>query len=122
MQRRVASGITSPVEMAIAALLTLRSTLPALPPQDSSPVGVYCFNPSPRSASKAKIPSGEAIPGKSPGEDYEGQFQPLLKGSIIGIHCSLGRCNSDVSGICVLRRSYRGKHGRVKTVIYGGWY
>ena len=120
MQRRVAAGRTSPVAVAMAALPTLTSIIPELPLQDSSPVGVYCFNPSPRRASKAKIPSGEAIPGKSPGEDYEGQFQPLLKGSIIGIHCSLGRCNSDVSGICGLRRSYRGNHGRVKTVIYGG--
>ena len=71
MQRRVAARRTSPEAIAMAALPTLRSTLPSLPPQDSSPVGVYWFNPSPWSASKAKNHFRSGSPWKIPGRGWQ---------------------------------------------------
>ena len=76
MHRRAVAGRSSPA----AALLTLSSTLPALPPRDSSPVGVRRFTPSPRSASKAMYPLWGSSPRTIPGQGWWGASSTSSRG------------------------------------------
>ena len=62
MHRCMSVIINSPVAPAMAALLNLGSTLPTLPPQDSSMVGFCWFNPSPWSTLKTSDPCWSGSP------------------------------------------------------------
>ena len=117
MYRLGAAGRSS-LAAETVALLNFGSTLPAIPLQESSPVGVYGFNPFLRSATKERDTRQSGFPRMIPWRGLWGGFQPRLEGGIRVIHCILGRYHSDVPGVCGLRPRYRENHGWLKTVIF----